>query len=177
VTKTKKLANLNHFLERLHLNELVAHAGILAPLFNGLGAGAPPDGTLLATKKSQAIQEKFFQLSQTKSVVIQLLMQAGRGVCFGLVGLGLGLSLGFGFGFLQGKTAEMGELLQLFEAAPLLNSAQVDKFSELEVTMLSFEELMPGFIEGANELREREPLRIADVGGIAGHRASWGEIG
>jgi len=44
VTKTKKLANLNHFLERLHLNELVAHAGILAPLLNGLGAGAPADG-------------------------------------------------------------------------------------------------------------------------------------
>src|SRR5262249_117356 len=77
--KTEKLANLNHCLERLHLNELVAHAGILAPLLDCLGAGAPPDGTLLATKKSQSVQEKFFQLSQTKSVVIQLLMQAGRG--------------------------------------------------------------------------------------------------
>ena len=157
MTKTKSLAKLNHFFERLQLNELVTHFGGLAPLLNGLGASTPADGALLATQTSQANQEEFIQRSQPKSIVIQLLIQAGPGgIGFGVVGLGLGL----GVGLVVAKTAQF---LQLLQAAPLLNAAQVDEPFELEVATLVFEELMLSLVERLNKLGETGLLKIAGI--------------
>jgi len=147
--KTTKLANLNQFLERLHLNEFVTHSGTLAPLLNGLGASAPADGALLATKKCEVSQEEFFQLSQTEHIVIQLLIQAGEvGMGFGAGSVGVAVSVGISLG----KRAPPGDLLQFFPAVLLLN-AQVDESSELDVAISSSEELMLGLVERSQKVR------------------------
>jgi len=166
--KTTKLANLNQVFERLHLNELVTHIGGLAPLLNGFGAGLPADGALSATKSGQVTQEKFFQLSQTVHIVLELLIQAGAvGIGFGAVGV---VGVGVGAGVLLARKAQTDEFLQISPAAALLNAAQVDESFELKVAILSLVEMLLGFIEHASKLLEIGALRIADIADIARQR-------
>src|SRR5262249_51708962 len=144
---------------------------------------------LLPAKKKLAEPNELLQFLQAKDIVTQLLGLPGfpgfplQTVLPGWLGAGRGGRIVLialrGSPFLT-NFAKASQLLEGLQAARLDNLTQEDELFELEVATLSFEELMPGFVEQLKELLEGGPLRIADIARDRRHRrhrVGLGEIG